>query len=106
MTTNSKGPTSDASDPLGPSIQQPAATGEPITPGQHDDLPADESGPGTDRHAGNIREEQGTHAAGTVPASHIGEAGRRESPASAADAPGRPEEALLDPDAADDEPGR
>ncbi|MFF3036786.1 hypothetical protein [Arthrobacter citreus] len=55
MTTEPTGPANDAEDPLGPSAPQPHPAGPPRTPGA-----ADES-------AGNIREEQGTHAAGTVP---------------------------------------
>ena len=55
MTTEPTGPANDAEDPLGPSAPQPQPAGPPRTP-----VAADES-------AGNIREEQGTHAAGTVP---------------------------------------
>ena len=103
MSNESTGPKSDAADPLGPSIRVPEATGEPRLVGeQHDpEAPRPGDGPGTDRHAGNIREEQGTHAGGTVPAAYIGDDARD----GAAD-PGAPEEALLDPDAADEEPGR
>ena len=42
--------------------------------------------------AENIREEQGTHAAGTVPAAYLGSAGQDGR---------RPEDALNEPDAAD-----
>lgn len=57
MTTEPTGPANDAEDPLGPSAPHPEPSGSPRTPGT-----ADES-------AGNIREEQGTHPAGTVPPS-------------------------------------
>lgn len=42
-------------------------------------------------NAENIREEQGTHAAGTVPAAYLGGSGHGQ----------RPEDALNEPDAAD-----
>ncbi|MBD7996536.1 hypothetical protein H9639_14645 [Arthrobacter sp. Sa2CUA1] len=45
-------------------------------------------------NAENIREEQGTHAAGTVPAAYLGGAG---------EAGRRPEDALQEPDTADAE---
>ena len=57
MTTEPTGPANDAEDPMGPSAPQPGPTGEPRTPGS------------AAHSAGNIREDQGTHAAGTVPAS-------------------------------------
>ena len=62
MTTEPTGPANDAEDPLGPSAPQPGPTGEPRTPGS------------AAHSAGNIREDQGTHAAGTVPASPDGDA--------------------------------
>lgn len=43
-------------------------------------------------NAENIREEQGTHAAGTVPAAYLGGSGQDGR---------RPEDALNEPDAAD-----
>jgi len=42
-------------------------------------------------NAENIREEQGTHAAGTVPAAYLGGSGHGQ----------RPEDALNEPEAAD-----
>ena len=57
MTTEPTGPANDAEDPLGPSVPQPGPTGEPRTPGS------------AAHSADNIRDDQGTHAAGTVPAS-------------------------------------
>ena len=55
MTTEPTGPANDAEDPLGPSAPQPGPTGEPRTPGR------------AAHSAANIREDQGTSAAGTVP---------------------------------------
>ncbi|MCC3279841.1 hypothetical protein LJ754_11850 [Arthrobacter sp. zg-Y40] len=54
---DSEGPANGAKDPLGPSAPQSGPTGEPRTPGHKA------------HSAGNIRDDQGTHAAGTVPAS-------------------------------------
>lgn len=56
-TAAEEGPANGAADPLGPSAPQPAPTGEPRRPG---------SAP---HSAENIRDDQGTHAAGAVPAS-------------------------------------
>ena len=67
MTTEPTGPANDADDPLGPSAPQPAPTGAPRSPGsvgESDNASA----------AGNIREEQGTHAPGTVPPGHSSDA--------------------------------
>lgn len=83
MTTEPTGPANDAEDPLGPSVPQPEPTGSPRKPGT-----ADES-------AGNIREEQGTHAPGTVPAAHSG------GEDSAGTGGRRPEDALNEPESAD-----
>lgn len=83
MTTEPTGPANDAEDPLGPSAPQPEPTGAPRTPGE------------TEQPAGNIREEQGTHAAGTVPAAHSGGADEAEHDQR------RPEDALQEPTSAD-----
>ncbi|WP_146362904.1 hypothetical protein [Arthrobacter yangruifuii] len=56
MTTEPTGPSNDAESPLGPSAPQPHPTGEPRTPGS------------AAHSAGNIRDDQGTSAAGSVPA--------------------------------------
>ena len=84
MTTEPTGPANDAEDPLGPSVPQPEPTGSPRKPGT-----ADES-------AGNIREEQGTHAPGTVPAAHSGGEDAAET-----DGGRRPADALNEPESAD-----
>jgi len=84
MTTEPTGPANDAEDPLGPSVPQPEPTGSPRKPGT-----ADES-------AGNIREEQGTHAPGTVPAAHSGGEDAAET-----DGGRRPEDALNEPESVD-----
>lgn len=85
MTTEPTGPANDAEDPLGPSAPQPEPTGSPRTPGS------------TDESAGNIREEQGTHAPGTVPPAYSGaDDGDARGQAGA-----RPEDALNESGSAD-----
>ena len=73
MTTEPTGPANHADDPLGPSAPQPGPTGEPRRPG---------SAP---HSTGNIREDQGTHAAGAVPASpeQAGDAEKADRPGDA-----------------------
>lgn len=90
MTTEPTGPANDAADPLGPSAPQPEPAGPPRTPGKNE---AGNNEAGNNEESGpNIREEQGTHAPGTVPPAHSG----------TEDAGGRhPEDALKDPDSAD-----
>ncbi|KPN19314.1 MULTISPECIES: hypothetical protein [Arthrobacter] len=83
MTTEPTGPANEAEDPLGPSAPQPEPTGAPRMPGQEQES------------AGNIREAQGTHAAGTVPPAHSGD---DDEPGGQAQ---HPEDALNEPDSAD-----
>ena len=80
MTTEPAGPANDAEDPLGPSAPQSGPTGAPRAPGS------------VDESAGNIREEQGTHAPGTVPPAHSGHDEGQDR---------HPQDALNEPDSAE-----